>query len=421
MRQHPPHCRPTIPRASILAASRKPVPMLTHWRRLLRKFGHEGLPAGSPAAYGFAVLCIAVAAGAQIAFAQFSDQVMPSILYNPAIFVAALLAGIRAGFLAVGLSSLLMWWAFHARYFGEQVAPLQQFINVGLYVATAVLIMWVAKRYRTSGRRYRELTGEPAVQSAAASAQPTFPLARLRESWRKGFAPNSLGAYAFALACIAIATLIRFGFGWLGGEMLPIVSYYPAILVASAIGGMAAGSLALALSLAAIWLEFPGPWFSFEAPGRDAGVSIALYTFASLLTVWLAENYRRLRRRRYAPQLPLLQIVSSVVVAFAAVLATTIVLLAMDEYLEADHLVLGYLLPTVVIAMHYGSTLAVLTCFAGGLAAAYFLFPPKFSFFVAEPLHAAELGFYLLLAILASKAVAGLTDDLRGGRGAPLG
>src|SRR5262249_12549571 len=149
--------------------------------------------------------------------------------------------------------------------------------------------------------------------------------------------------------------------------------------------------------------------------------SIALYTFASVLTVWLAENYRRLRRRRYAPQLPLLQIASSVVVAFAAVLATTVVLLAIDEYLEADHLVLGYLLPTVIIAMHYGSTLAVFTCFAGGVAAAYFLFPPKLSFYVANPLHAAELGFYLLLAILASKAIAGLTDDLRGRRRSPLG
>src|SRR5205085_3532002 len=181
-------------------------------------------------------------------------------------------------------------------------------------------------------------------------------------------------------------------------------------------GGMAAGGLALALSFVAIWLEFPGQWFSFEAPGRAAGVSIALYTFASLLSVWLAENYRRLRRRRYAPQFPLLQTVSSVLVAFAAVLLTTIVLLAIDEYLEADHLVLGYLLPTVIIAMHYGSTLAVFTCFAGGVAAAYFLFPPRLSFFVVEPLHLAELGFYLLLAILASKAVAGLTDDLRGGR-----
>jgi K+-sensing histidine kinase KdpD len=75
--------------------------------------------------------------------------------------------------------------------------------------------------------------------------------------------------------------------------------------------------------------------------------------------------------------------------------------------------VIGYLFPTVVIAMHYGSTLAVVTSFAGGLAAAYFLFPPKLSFYISDPLNVAELGFFLLLAVIASKAVAVVTDDIR--------
>jgi K+-sensing histidine kinase KdpD len=102
-----------------------------------------------------------------------------------------------------------------------------------------------------------------------------------------------------------------------------------------------------------------------------------------------------------------------VLVAFAAVLLTTFVLLAIDAYLGPDHLVIAYLLPTIVIAMHYGSTLAVVTSFVGGLAAAYFLFPPKLSFYVSDPFNVAELGFFLLLAVIASKAVAVVTDDIR--------
>jgi len=70
-------------------------------------------------------------------------------------------------------------------------------------------------------------------------------------------------------------------------------------------------------------------------------------------------------------------------------------------------------LPTVVIAMHYGSTLAVLTSFASSVAAAYFLFPPKFSFYISAPEHLAELGLFVMLAVTASKAVAVLTDDGR--------
>src|SRR5262249_22724530 len=49
--------------------------------------------------------------------------------------------------------------------------------------------------------------------------------------------------------------------------------------------------------------------------------------------------------------------------------------------------------------------------FASGLAAAYFIYPPKFSLYIADPQHVAELGFTLLLAVTASKAVGVLTDD----------
>jgi two-component system, OmpR family, sensor histidine kinase KdpD len=105
-----------------------------------------------------------------------------------------------------------------------------------------------------------------------------------------------------------------------------------------------------------------------------------------------------------------------VVMALAAVLATTVLLLAVDTQLATEHLVLGYLLPTMIIAVYYGSTFAVLTSFISVLAAAYFLFPPKFSFYITNITHIAELGFFLMLAIIASKAVAVLMDQPRRGR-----
>jgi K+-sensing histidine kinase KdpD len=104
---------------------------------------------------------------------------------------------------------------------------------------------------------------------------------------------------------------------------------------------------------------------------------------------------------------------AAVVASAAAVLFATLVLLAVDFYLAAQHLVLGYLLPTLFVAIYYGSTLAVMTSFACGLAAAYFLFPPKYSFYITDFVHVAELGFFLLLAAIASKAVAVLMDDVR--------
>jgi K+-sensing histidine kinase KdpD len=102
----------------------------------------------------------------------------------------------------------------------------------------------------------------------------------------------------------------------------------------------------------------------------------------------------------------ILQPVAPVLVAFSGILLTSVVLLAIDPFIEAEAMAFIYLLPTIVMAMHYGSTVGVLSSFASALAAAYFCFPPKFSFYISDPLNVAELGFFLLLAVIASKVVA---------------
>jgi K+-sensing histidine kinase KdpD len=75
--------------------------------------------------------------------------------------------------------------------------------------------------------------------------------------------------------------------------------------------------------------------------------------------------------------------------------------------------VVAYLLPAAIIAVYFGSTLAFLASLASGLLAAFFLFPPKFSLYIASPVHIAELGFFMLLALIASKAVAVVAHDIR--------
>jgi hypothetical protein len=67
----------------------------------------------------------------------------------------------------------------------------------------------------------------------------------------------------------------------------------------------------------------------------------------------------------------------------------------------------------IFIAVFFGSTPAVASSFASALAAAYFLYPPKFNFYIADPTHAAELGFILLLSVTASKATGVMTDGRR--------
>ncbi len=105
-----------------------------------------------------------------------------------------------------------------------------------------------------------------------------------------------------------------------------------------------------------------------------------------------------------------------IAVSLLTIIWTTIFLTWIQTYLVADDvedLALAYLLPTVFIAVFFGSTLAVASSLASALAAAYFLYPPKFNFYIADPTHAAELGFILLLSVTASKAIGVMTDDRR--------
>ena len=107
----------------------------------------------------------------------------------------------------------------------------------------------------------------------------------------------------------------------------------------------------------------------------------------------------------------MIELIRPVGLCFAAVLITSLVLSTIDSFVPSEHLMLGYLLPTILVAIYFGSTLAVPASFAGGLSAAYFLLSPKFSFYIDDPVHIAELGFTILLAVIASKVVGALASD----------
>ena len=104
--------------------------------------------------------------------------------------------------------------------------------------------------------------------------------------------------------------------------------------------------------------------------------------------------------------------------SLALVVLTSLVLAQIHSHLTAlevshdpEDLALAYLLPTIFIAVFFGSTVAVVTSLASGVAAAYFVYPPQFSLLFDHPQDIAELGFILVLGITASKAVAVITED----------
>ena len=67
--------------------------------------------------------------------------------------------------------------------------------------------------------------------------------------------PSGWRPYAFAVVCAAVATAIRFGLGLVWPDILIFAVYYPAVLVATLVCGVASGITATLLGgLAAWWL-----------------------------------------------------------------------------------------------------------------------------------------------------------------------
>jgi K+-sensing histidine kinase KdpD len=94
-----------------------------------------------------------------------------------------------------------------------------------------------------------------------------------------------------------------------------------------------------------------------------------------------------------------------VVISAAIIFIATLAIEAVAITLEPQHLIFAYLIPTTFIAVRYGSVVAVLTSVACSICGAFFLFPPRFSVYIAQPLHVAELGFFLLLAVATAQYI----------------
>lgn len=102
-----------------------------------------------------------------------------------------------------------------------------------------------------------------------------------------------------------------------------------------------------------------------------------------------------------------------VVLVFAVVSVVTAVLWFIQiSAVGPQHLVFFYLLPIALVATLYGSLLAMLYGIAATLCAAFFLYDPLYSFYVASPLDVGELVCFVGLALIGAKCAADLLQPL---------
>ena len=110
--------------------------------------------------------------------------------------------------------------------------------------------------------------------------------------------------------------------------------------------------------------------------------------------------------------------IAPILVSIVTILLVSLLLSKAQAHLTALHLwddpedlALAYILPTIFITVLFGSNIGLLSVLVGGLAAAYFIYPPEFNIQIDRPEHLVELCFFLMLSVTACKATAVLTGE----------
>src|SRR5262245_51811643 len=95
---------------------------------------------------------------------------------------------------------------------------------------------------------------------------------------------NPLVVWGGVLGSVFLATVVRWAIGGLVEDLIPFTTYYPAIVVATLLGGFWLGTLATLLSAVLAWWLFLPPAFGF-AFARPEITSLATFILVSLLLV----------------------------------------------------------------------------------------------------------------------------------------
>jgi two-component sensor histidine kinase len=118
-------------------------------------------------------------------------------------------------------------------------------------------------------------------------------LDRFHRLLRWGLRPGSPSAILFAVFCVAAALGVRLLFSFFKPDLVIFATYYPAVLLATLIGGLSAGVTALVLGGLVGWLWFE-PSLPFVSQSiAEQVIGLVLYGLSSSFIVWAAEHYRR--------------------------------------------------------------------------------------------------------------------------------
>ena len=109
--------------------------------------------------------------------------------------------------------------------------------------------------------------------------------------------PGSVETYLAATVLVVVASLVRWGLGFLGGTLLTFTTFYPVVLFATYFGGPRVGVFASIAGGLVAWWAFLLPHVGFFPIEISGELELLTYAVACTLIIWGADSYRRLAKR----------------------------------------------------------------------------------------------------------------------------
>jgi PAS domain S-box-containing protein len=105
---------------------------------------------------------------------------------------------------------------------------------------------------------------------------------------------TSLARFAMAAAIVYVSLLLRFSLvHFLGIELPPFITLYPAVMLAAILGGLGPGLLATALSAMGAYFLILSPAHHLPVSQASNAISLTVFTAMGVLISWLAERHQQ--------------------------------------------------------------------------------------------------------------------------------
>lgn len=154
----------------------------------------------------FALFCVGAATLARFLLGWLIGTNLAFAAYFPAVLFATLFGGVLTGYLAIGFSIVIAWWAFTAPYFVFFPIAMVDVANIVVFALSSLMVVWLAATHRALVAKYEAQDQERALLAGEIQHRSRNILATVDVLVRKTIPDQELGQTLIKRIHAAVST-----------------------------------------------------------------------------------------------------------------------------------------------------------------------------------------------------------------------